>query len=266
MFHVAGLMNLIGTFHRGGTNVFARRVNAEQLCLLIERERCTTAYFVDKTIDEIVELNKDGTYNLESLRSPPRTSEWDAMVTLGTSTWDTEPGGYGQTETMGMLTYHALGNRPLPGIQVRVVDDTGDELPPGQAGELEARGATPMNGYFARPELTARRQRDNWHHTNDLARREANGSITWLGSMDRLIKSGSENVYPSEVEACIRTHPAVIDCRVEGIPDEQWGQLVKAIVVTAPGVAVTTAEIATHCRDHLASYKVPRIVEFSLQI
>jgi long-chain acyl-CoA synthetase len=262
MFHVAGLMNLIGTFHRGGTNVFARRVNTEQLCELIETERCTTAYFVDKTINEIVELNRNGRYNLTSLRSPPRAPEWDELVTLGTSRWDEQPGGYGQTETVGMLTYHALGSRPPPGIQARVVGEHGRELPPGEAGELVARGSTPMTGYFERPDATKRRQRDGWHHTNDLARREDDGSLAWLGSMDRLIKSGSENVYPAEVEACIRTHPAVLDCEVVGTPDDCFGQAVTARVVLHPAKAASGSEIIDHCAARLASYKKPRAVEF----
>jgi acyl-CoA synthetase (AMP-forming)/AMP-acid ligase II len=261
MFHVAGLMNLIGTFHRGGTSVFARRVDAEQLCRLIEAERCTTAYFVDKTINEIVELNKEGKYDLKSLRSPPRNAEWDAMVTSGSSTWDKQRGGYGQTETMGMLTYHMLGTRPLPGVQARVVDEQGNELPAGEVGELVARGPTPMNGYFDRSELNARRQTDDWHHTNDVARREPDGSITWLGSMDRLIKSGSENIYPAEVEACIRSHPAVARCQVMGFDDPQWGQIVKAVVWLRHNHSATADELTEHCRSRLATYKRPRSIE-----
>jgi long-chain acyl-CoA synthetase len=261
MFHVAGLMNLIGTFHRGGTNVFERRIGAEEICHLIEAEHCTTAYFVDKTINEIVELDKDRKYDLKSLRSPQRNPEWNAMVTLGTSAWDKQPGGYGQTETMGMLTYNALGSRPLPGVQARVIDGEGNDLPAGDVGELVARGPTPMNGYFQRADLNARRQHDEWHHTNDLALRETDGSLTWLGSMDRIIKSGSENVYPAEVEACIKSHPEVIDCAVTGILDASWGQTVKATVVTAPGATTTEEDIFAYCRRRIATYKTPRILE-----
>jgi long-chain acyl-CoA synthetase len=254
-------MNLIGTFHRGGTNVFARRVDAEQLCYLIEKERCTTAYFVDKTINEIIELNEGGEYDLKSLRSPPRSTEWDAMVTRGTSPWDTQMGGYGQTETMGMLTYRCLGSRPLPGVHARIVDESGNELPLGEVGELVARGPTTMNGYYERPDLSARRERDAWHHTNDLAHREEDGSLTWLGSMGRLIKSGGENIYPAEVEACIKTHPAVADCEVIGFVDPEWGQTVKAVVVLTPGAIASVIDVEDHCRSRLASYKRPRVIE-----
>jgi acyl-CoA synthetase (AMP-forming)/AMP-acid ligase II len=262
MFHVAGLMNLIGTLHRGGTNVFARRVDAEEICHLIQAEHCTTAYFVDKTINEIVELNKNGKYDLQSLRSPPRNPDWDAMVTIGKSPWDQMMGGYGQTEAMGMLTYHALGSRPPPGVQARIVDDEGIERSPGDAGELVSRGPTMMNGYYERPDLDARRQRDCWHHTNDLARREEDGSLVWLGSMDRLIKSGGENIYPAEVEACIKTHPAVEDCKVVGVPDPRFGQIVKALVVLRAGTPATADELIGHCQGRIASYKKPSEVEF----
>lgn len=262
MFHVAGLMNLIGTFHRGGTNVCARRVNAEQLCYLIEKERCTTAYFVDKTINEIIELNGGGEYDLKSLRSPPRSTEWDAMVTRGTSPWDTQMGGYGQTETMGMLTYRCLGSRPLPGVHARIVDESGNELPLGEVGELVARGPTTMNGYYERPDLSARRERDAWHHTNDLAHREEDGSLTWLGSMGRLIKSGGENIYPAEVEACLETHPDVVDCEVVATAHTQLGETAKAIVELRPESPATAEELIEYCKDRLAPYKAPRTIVF----
>ena len=262
MFHVAGLMNLIGTFHRGGTNVFVRRVNAEQICRLIETERCTTAYFVDKTMNEIVELNKDGRYDLRSLRSPPRNPAWDAMVTLGTSAWDKQPGGYGQTEAMGMVTYRCLERRPPAGIQARVVNDDGEEMPPGAAGELVARGPTTMNGYHERPALSPKRQRARWHHTNDLARREVDGSLTWLGSMDRIIKSGSENIYPAEVESCLKEHPAIADCEVVGTADPTFGQIVTARVVLRLDKSTTAEDLINHCRRRLAAYKKPNHIEF----
>ncbi|MEX0666396.1 MAG: AMP-binding protein [Acidimicrobiia bacterium] len=262
MFHVAGLMNLIGTFHRGGTNVFARRVDGEEICRLIQTERCTTAYFIDKTINEIVELNKVRKYDLKSLRSPSRNPAWDAMVTLGTSPWDTQPGGYGQTETMGMLTYHALGSRPPHGVQARVVDEKGTELPADEVGELIARGPTTMKKYYERAELNAKRRTGHWHHTNDLARRKEDGSLTWLGSMDRLIKSGSENIYPAEVAARIKEHPAVAACEVIGVANSEWGEVVQALVVTKPGMSLSEDELIHYCGERMASFKKPRTVRF----
>jgi long-chain acyl-CoA synthetase len=119
-------------------------------------------------------------------------------------------------------------------------------------------------GYYNRPELNAQRRAGGWHHTNDLGRREADGSITFVGPKTRLIKSAAENIYPAEVEGCIKTHPAVADAAVIGVPDPTWSQRVKALVVVKPdaGAAVDGDAIVEHCRANIASYKKPSIVEF----
>jgi long-chain acyl-CoA synthetase len=119
-----------------------------------------------------------------------------------------------------------------------------------------------MNGYWNRPEENASRQRDGWHHTRDLGRRERDGSISFIGPATRMIKSAAENIYPAEVEACLRSHPAVADCAIIGVPDETWVQSVKAIVVLAPDASATADELVAHCRSRIASYKKPRFVEF----
>jgi long-chain acyl-CoA synthetase len=119
-----------------------------------------------------------------------------------------------------------------------------------------------MNGYFARDDTNTERQAGAWHHTNDLGRREADGSITWVGPKTRLIKSAAENIYPAEVEGAIAKHPAVKECAVIGIPDRTWTQSVKAVVVLREGEAATADDIIEHCRALIASYKKPRSVEF----
>jgi long-chain acyl-CoA synthetase len=119
-----------------------------------------------------------------------------------------------------------------------------------------------MNGYWNRPDENARRQRNGWHHTSDLGRRETDGTITFIGPVTRMIKSAAENIYPAEVEGAIARHPAVAECAVIGIPDERWTQSVKAIVVLKDGATATAEEIIEHARAHIASYKKPRTVEF----
>ena len=118
-----------------------------------------------------------------------------------------------------------------------------------------------MSGYHDRAELNAARQAGGWHHTNDLGRREDDGSISFVGPKTRLIKSAAENIYPAEVEGCVARHPAVAECAVIGVPDPTWTQSVKAIVVPKQGQAVTAEEIIEHCRANIASYKKPRTVE-----
>ena len=135
-------------------------------------------------------------------------------------------------------------------------------LPPGETGEIVARGPTVMNGYWNRPEENEYRTRGGWHHTNDLGRREVDGSITFIGPATRMIKSAAENIYPAEVEGCIARHPAVAECAVIGVPDERWTQSVKAIVALHPDADATVDDIIEHCRQAIASYKKPRTVEF----
>jgi long-chain acyl-CoA synthetase len=269
LFHVATLMTTLATFLWGGTNVFTPRVDAEELCRLVERERCTGAFLMGPTLQQIVELNREGRFDLSSLRAFRGTPEWNAMTSPDPSAWGRRPGGYGQTEVMGLLTLAALGEgaqgshgRPIPLVQVRIVDPEGREVAPGETGEIVARGPTVMRGYHGRPELTAAKQAGGWHHTGDLGRREADGSLSFVGPKTRLIKSAAENVDPVEVEGCIARHPAVAACAVIGVPDPVWTQSVKAIVVLEKGAVASAEEIVEHCRAHIASYKKPRFVEF----
>jgi long-chain acyl-CoA synthetase len=119
-----------------------------------------------------------------------------------------------------------------------------------------------MCGYWNRPDLNAERARGGWHHTNDLGRYEADGTFTFIGPKARMLKSGAENIYPVEVENCVKLHPAVADCAVIGVPDATWVQSVKVIVVLADGARVDADEIVAHCKERMASYKKPRFVEF----
>jgi long-chain acyl-CoA synthetase len=109
LFHIATLMTTLATFHFGGTNVFTPRVQAEELCRLIQDERCTGAFLMPPTIGEMMEVNKDGTYDLKTLRTWRGAPEWTDMITVDTSAWARRPAGYGQTEVMGMLTFNAFG-------------------------------------------------------------------------------------------------------------------------------------------------------------
>jgi long-chain acyl-CoA synthetase len=269
LFHLGTLMTTLATFVAAGTNVFTPRVDAEELCRLIEAERCTGAFFVGPTFKEILEVNRDRRYDLKSLRSFPGKPEWNEMVTIDRSPWARNPGGYGQTEVVGMLTFNTLATAALgshgrasPLVQVRVVDPADREVPVGETGEIVARGPTVMNGYWNRPEENAYRRRGGWHHTNDLGRREADGSITFVGPATRMIKSAAENIYPAEVEGCIATHPSVAECAVIGVPDPRWTQSVKAVVVLRQGARASADDLIEHCRARIASYKKPRTVAF----
>jgi long-chain acyl-CoA synthetase len=270
LFHIGTFMTTLATFVAAGTNVFTRRVDAEELCRLVDAERCTGAFILGPTFHQILEVNRDRRYDLSSLRSSRGNPEWNDMTSPDTSPWARNPGGYGQSEAVGMLTYNTLAapgaigshGRTSPAVQLRIVDEDGVELPDGETGEIAVRGLTVMNGYWNRPEENDRRRRGGWHHTNDLGRREVDGTITFIGPRTRMIKSAAENIYPAEVEGCIAAHPVVAECAIIGVPDPQWTQSVKAVVVLRDGASATSDEIIDHCRSRIASYKKPRTVEF----
>jgi long-chain acyl-CoA synthetase len=268
LFHIGTFMPNLATFVAGGANVFVRRSDGEDLCRAIATYRCTDGFIVGPMVDAIVAANADGRYDLSSFRGRRGNATFDAWVSRDTSQWGRRPGGYGQTEVMGMATFNLLGvdgagshGRPSPLVDIRIVDPDDRDVPVGEIGEIAIRGTTVMCGYWNRPELNAERSRNGWHHTNDLGRFEADGTFTFVSPKTRMLKSAAENIYPVEVETCIKTHDAVVDCAVIGVPDDVWVQSVKAIVVTADP-ALTAADVIEYCRDRIASYKKPRFVEF----
>jgi long-chain acyl-CoA synthetase len=270
MFHLGTLMHTLATFVFGGTNAFLPRVDGDELCRIIETERCTGAFLVGPIFDQIIEANAGGRYDLSSLRTAGGSRAWNAMTTRDTSPWAARPGGYGQTEVVGMMTFSCLGGdaigthgRTSPLLQIRIVGADDEELGVGGVGEIVTRGPTVMNGYWNRPDENARRSTGGWHHTNDLGRREPDGSITFIGPKTRMIKSAAENIYPTEVERCIAEHPSVAECAVIGVPDPKWVQSVKVIVVVRDGATLTPDDVVEHCRARIASYKKPRFVEFA---
>ena len=252
LFHVGTFKATLATLVAGGVNVFTPRADAGEICRLVDAERCTAAFLQPVTTEAIAQLNRDGRYDLSSLRPRPAIRS-----------------GYGQTELAGVVTVldparpsTGSAGRPVALARVEVLGTTGAPVAPGEIGEIAVRGPMVMSGYHRRPELTAMRRAGGWHHTGDLGRREADGSLSFVGPMTRIVKSGAENVYPAEVEACLREHPAVAEAAVIGVPDALFGQSVTAVVALAAGRTASAAELVAHCRERIASYKKPRSVRF----
>ena len=269
MFHMATLMTTFATFMMGGTNVLTRRVDADELCRVIEAEQCNYGFVMGPTAEEIMKVNAGGRYDLSISGPSEEARRWNAMVGGGRQPVGLHPAGYGQTEVTGMLTYNALGvgtegtsGRPSPWVEVRIVDPDGADVPTGETGEIVARGPIITNGYHDRPRLNAERFRGGWWHTGDLGRRHADGSLTFVAPLTRIVKSAAENIYPAEVESCLAQHPAVRHAAIIGVPDKRWTQRVLAVVVLQPGAEVTAADLIEHCRSNIASYKKPSVVEF----
>jgi len=269
MFHIGVLLRTFAIFHWGGTNVIVPRTEPDQMCRMIERERCTMAFLFAPTIRQIVELNEDGAYDLSSLTDagagvPPQdvAEAWYAMTSCVPPSRPPTT-GYGTTETVGMVTYEqrppatsGTFGRPSPAMAVRIVDDRGLEVPAGQIGEIVVRGPQVMAGYFGQPPMDP----NGWRNTGDLGRREADGGVSFLGPNHDMVKTGMENVYPVEVENALRNHPSVTEACVFGLPDPEWGQSVQAVVEVKGDPQPSADELIEFVRDQIASYKKPKAV------
>ena len=182
---------------------------------------------------------------------------------------------YGLTETSGGVTYltpddHRLcsGNRlrscgrPLGRVEIRIVNAEGVDVPHGEIGEILCRSPQVMKGYWNRPEETARALTDGWLRTGDAGYVDAEGYLYIHDRLNDAIVSGGENVYPAEVEIALRAHPAVADVAVVGVPDDSWGESVKAFVVRTPNSDLTAFDVIAHARSRIAGFKAPKTVEF----
>lgn len=184
---------------------------------------------------------------------------------------------FGQTELSPVATvlatdYHVVegpkagklrsAGRATRCVEIRVVDDDGNELPRGEVGEITVKGPITMLGYWQKPDVTAKTIRNGWVHTGDAGYMDDEGFIFLMDRLKDMIVSGGENVYSAEVENAIGQHPAVATSAVIGIPSEQWGESVHALVILKPGAEATEQEIKDHCHELIAGYKCPRSVEF----
>ena len=181
---------------------------------------------------------------------------------------------YGMTETTGTIAMlppddHTLeGNqrmksagKAVPGAELKVVDEDGNDLPHGEVGELICKSPSNMIGYWNLPDATTSALKDGWMHTGDAAYMDEDGYVYIQDRIKDMIISGGENVYPAQVESAIYGHPSVGEVAVVGVPDDTWGEAVKACVVPKPGCAIDPADIITFTRERLAGFKVPKSVD-----
>ncbi len=274
LFHVAGLIIALAGFARGVRTVLLREVDPESVLQVLQEEVVNHACFVPAI--------------LQLLLQAPAIERFDASA-LKTITYGASPISeqllraararfgcafiqfYGLTETTGSGAFLAdeahegrlrSCGRPFPGLEVKVVDEAETEVGAGATGELLVKGPTVMRGYWKRPEATAEAIRDGWFHTGDAAYRDAKGYIFIFDRMKDMIVSGGENIYPAEVENAIFGHPDVLDVAVIGVPDERWGEAVKAMVVLKAGVAPDEDGVIAWARQRIAAFKAPRSVDF----
>ena len=185
---------------------------------------------------------------------------------------------YGQTETSPALTvlgsqYHVLDGpnagklkscgQAIPGVEIAIFDENDNEVPRGTVGQICAQGDNVMLGYWNMPDVTAETLRGGWIHTGDGGYMDEEGFVYIVDRVKDMIISGGENVYSVEVENVIYQHPSVAECAVIGVPDEQWGERVHAIVRLKDGMALGAEELLEHCKGLIAGFKCPRSVDFT---
>jgi long-chain acyl-CoA synthetase len=271
LFHIGNFQwEAMAAFVQGATNVFVRRADADELLDIVTKEKVTAAFLMPPTIMQMKEKYDADRHDLTSLKAGVYGPLWgEGLVGTEQALWGRFPGGFGQTEVTGLAIFnghggHGTGNsgRPGPFSRVRILDDDWNELGIGEVGEITIGGEIVHAGYWNRPETNARRMRDGWWRTTDLGRREADGTIEFVGTSTRMIKSAAENIFPKEVEVCLEAHPGVREAALIGTPDERFVQSVLAVVVLEPGATVTEDELITHCKQRIASYKKPKSVVF----
>ena len=161
-----------------------------------------------------------------------------------------------------------LASAGIPSMEsdVRVVNEQGEDVKPGEVGEIIERGDDTMVGYWKDPALTAETIIDGWLHTRDMATVDEDGYIYIVDRKSDMIISGGFNIYPFEVEEVLYRHPAVFEAGVISVPDDKWGESVKAVVVLKEGMTATEEELVEFCKENLASYKKPKTVDFVTEL
>jgi len=284
-FHVGGVTYQFMFLYVGGTAVVGKTFDPKLTLELLQKEKVTFIILVPTALFRLISYPEFNRYDLSSLRiinfgaSPMLFDKFkQAYKLVNVDFLHT----YGQTETSCLLTFNYMRKEELGlldsdeklrkrvlscgregmNIEVRVVDQEGKDVKPGNVGEIIARGPNIMKGYWRLKEETKKVLRDGWLYTGDMGTVDEEGNIFIMDRKRDMIISGGENIYSAEVENAISSHPAVQEVAVVGVPDEIWVESVKAIVVLKEGMGATEEGIIDHCKKSLASYKKPKSVEF----
>jgi fatty-acyl-CoA synthase len=289
MFHLADAWATFAVTQVGGRHVMVRRFDPEDVLRAIERERVTLSNLIPTMLNLMTKHERVVDFDCSSLRvllsgGAPIAPEVvrATMQTFGCDYIQT----YGMTETSPYLTvsilkehlrqlppdeqlaFKAKTGRPFKSVELKVVDEEGAEVAADgkQAGEIWVRGDTVTPGYWNNPEETRKAFTGGWLRTGDLAVVDSEGYVNIVDRKKDMIVTGGENVYSIEVENVLYLHPAVLEAAVFGVPDDKWGEAVRAAVVLRPGHSASREEIIAFCRENLAAYKAPRKVEFLGQL
>jgi long-chain acyl-CoA synthetase len=264
----------------GGKLVLLRKWDPARALELIERHRVTNFSGVPTMSREMLahpDWSRRDTSSLKGLGGGGAAIQPDLVDKIDKSLTAGHPStGYGLTETTGIITANsaqmytakpASCGRVVPTLDAKLVDELGNTLMPGPdvVGQLCVRGPVVIKGYLNRPEATADAIRDGWFNTGDIARIDDDGFVYIVDRAKDMVLRGGENVYCSEVEAAIYTHPDVAEAAVFGVPDERLGETVGAAVVLRPGATLDEAALVEHLRPQIAAYKIPTSVWLRVQ-
>jgi long-chain acyl-CoA synthetase len=281
LFHIGGSGWALCAMSRGGRSVILRDVDPGVLLELVAVERITETFVVPAVLMMLLASPVLSSTDLSSLRlifygASPISEDVlvKCMSTFGCDFCQV----YGMTETTGAITALSFedhdpdgprrgllrsAGKPHDSVQLRIVDpETGKDADVDEVGEVWTRSPYNMAGYWGKPDETARTiDSGGWLRTGDAGYFDAEGYLYLHDRIKDMIVSGGENVYPAEVENVLLSHPDVVDAAVIGVPDERWGETVKAIVVPAPGATIDQSAVIDHCRRNLAHYKCPTSVD-----
>jgi long-chain acyl-CoA synthetase len=275
LFHTGGTGWAVWSMQQGMTLVMVREIDPPKLLDVIVQQRIEVALLVPAVMLFLTELPQ------------ARAADFSALKHITYGTAPIAPDLlkrcieifkcklcqiYGLTETSGPFVClpfeHHVAEKLLScgrlmfGARAKIIGHEGEVLPPGEIGEICYQGESLMTGYWARPEATADAIRDGWFHSGDAGYVDENGFIFVKDRIKDMIVSGSENVYPAEIEAVLAAHVDIVECAVIGVPDKKWGETVKAIVVKRDNSALTEDELIEWMRDKVAGFKRPRSVDF----
>ncbi|PTL85524.1 long-chain-fatty-acid--CoA ligase [Vitiosangium sp. GDMCC 1.1324] len=281
-FHIGGLWALARGLALGSTCILLRTFNAAAILQAIPRYRVTKLCAVPAMLQVLMIEPGIQSADLSSLEtvvyggSPISPALLErAMELFGCGFCQL----YGMTETGNVAVcmrpedhrgaHHQrlrAAGRPLPGVEVRILDERRNELGAGSVGEIALKSPARMVGYWKQPEASAKTMVDGWVLTGDAGYRDEEGFVYVCDRLKDMIICAGENIYPAEIENVVRSQEGVADVAVIGIPDELWGETVKAIVVPRPGFTLRPGDIMRHARSHLAEFKVPKSVDFVEQL
>ena len=289
LYHIAGTANMMTALWAGRKIVVLRQFDGKEWLEAVQKEKVTHAFVVPTMLKQLIDCSDFAKYDLSSLENlsyggapMPFPVIRRAIELFSKSTGFVN--AFGQTETTSTLTVlgpadHRLDGtseevernlkrltsvgKPLPDVEVRVLDEDNKELPADQIGEIVIRTPRVMKGYAGQESATAALlDADGWLHTRDMGYIDEDGYIYLVGRKDDIIIRGGENIAPAEIEAVLHAHPAIDEAAVIGLPDVDWGQKIAAFVALRPGKTASAEELTEFCRQRLASFKKPEVIRF----